>query len=233
MVFKKGRNQKKTAIVAEESEAVRSYSDVAASRPPSPNVQRIEEVDTTPAMPGGTNFADKLEAKVERLFAEPSPQSESEVLPDDEDDSPWHTVTRRRGRSLGSLERTPINGKMPSAPVKPVKRPVVGLDNNQRATIDAAKENLTKAQRDIFSKRMKAHISANLDSDDEHSVGKGPSKDKGKGCDPKEWGNLDEEIDVEEQKAALASFAIAKKGSSTPRPAPEQPKKQKGSRLSK
>ena len=98
----------------------------------------------------------------------------------------WTTVTRKRAHSEGSL---------------PIKRP---LTSEQTKAVKKATEGMTAEQKEMIRRRQNKVRPRQDDS--VSSRGEGPSKNKGKTIDPREWGNVDiehEDLDVEAQEAAL------------------------------
>jgi len=70
---------------------------------------------------------------------------------------------------------------------------------------------MTPAEREMIARRSKKVAKRPERSE---SRGEGSSEPKGKGIDPREWGNAglsNEEIDVDTQRAALESYAKSKK----------------------
>ena len=92
-----------------------------------------------------------------------------------------------------------------------------GLTKDQVQTVNAAAENMTKSQKNLVDTRNKKipHIRGNSSSSREE----GPSRRKGKGIDPTEWGNINislESLDVDAQTAAWKS--LANKNVANPKP---------------
>ena len=81
------------------------------------------------------------------------------------------------------------------------------LTAEQNQTVKVAAEGLTKEQQQqILRRQEKVHPRRGSSVS---SRGEGPSKPKGKGIDPREWGNVDidpESLDVNAQLAALKTF---------------------------
>ena len=121
----------------------------------------------------------------------------------DENDSPWTTVTHknRRARSLSSLDKARAQGQITGSLRREFTR-------KQAQTI--ATEKSTVQQKDPLRRRQ-------LPQDDPvTSEEEGPSKLKGKGIDPQEWGNVNisrESLDIEAQAAALESIKKRRHGS--------------------
>ena len=182
---------------------VHSYSDVVASRTPSPSRERptvpsrIPELDPNSTLVlnpdqashgRGNNGTSGSEVPVD------SYNSSMEVGTPDQADSHWTTVQRRRTRSHGSL---------------PDKRTVT---NEQVKAFDLATERMTRDQRQQIKRRQEKIQSRREDS--VSSRGEGPSDPKGKMTDPREWGGLNlsnEDLNLKAQAAALKSFKFDKK----------------------
>ena len=168
------------------------YSDIAASRPPSPQKEAssVTAVHST------------MEPNNDRVFITPSSQSgpanntvsnhlldenieqytssDEGVSPQDQGDTQWTTVRRRRARSLGSLERS-HSGRSNCGPARE-------LTTNQVRTVEAAAEQLTKSQKKRIHHRydkVKAHHGSSVSSREE-----GTSRQKGKGIDPENGATL-------------------------------------------
>ena len=191
------------------------YSDVVASRPPSPQKEassttvvqseKVPEVERTSigrSVP--TNRAVLVNDKI--LTIPESGTSSEDVIPaQDTGDDPWTTVRRQRTRSLDAFE--PVRKVVPEGNV------ARGLTREQVQTVQAATDTLTHGQKETIRDRQKKVTHRKRDSSSS-SRGEGMSKSKGKGVDPREWGNVDlsdEDLDVGAQEAALRLFAHEKK----------------------
>ena len=181
---------------SEATVAVRSYSDVVASRPPSPRRER--------PVPPAYSLTDDLGSMREpaRLgdgnpvsnndngSQENGDNSEAEIeTPDRVEYSSWATIQRRRARSDGAL---PNENVLTSAQAQAVNRATADLTTEQKQQILRRQENVRPRRNDSISSR-----------------GEGPSKPKGKATDPREWGNVDfnrDNLDIDAQMAALKSF---------------------------
>jgi hypothetical protein len=203
------------SIVAGRAPAL--YSEVAASRSPSPPrgiftvpaaVPVVRPVrgpgDGRPISVVPVNTIDRsiLPVNVTEV-AGPFTSSDEDAPPQDPEDSTWTTVRRRRARSLGALERvrkdmlarrtgTIIGGR---------------LTGDQVQTVETAVNNLTGSQKKTIQRRQKqvnTYRGSSVSSREE-----GPSRPKGKGFDPRNWGNINvsqESLDLEAQAAAFKSF---------------------------
>jgi hypothetical protein len=177
----------------------RRYSDVVASRPPSPN--RVGEITTTDV--GNANLPMLGEFPTETVSRNEkhdfiSKEASNDTSDEQDSDSPWHTVSRRRARSLDSAETAnKVQKRRGQAPK--------GKNSGPMTEEKAAKEAATKNQdNDIPQKQGVKNYSRDVESQEE-----GPSKPKGKGRDPREWGNInltEQEMDPAIQQAALDSY---------------------------
>ena len=178
---------------AEATTAVRTYSDVVASRPPSPRGQR-------PVLPfeNPTENLDNARApdraRDESTVADDGNGVDAEgdgniETPDKPEYSRWTRVQRKRARSESSL---------------PNKKT---LTFAQRKVVQLAEKGLTKEQQQKLQRRQEK-VRPRRDSS-VSSRGEGTSKRKGKAIDPREWGNINvsrESLDVEAQAAVLESY---------------------------
>ena len=182
------------------------YSDVVASRPPSPR----REKDTEPVEARGVQIEDeRLESEVPvanntvPTNTNDNNSSYEEVAHErEENDSPWTTVVHRhrRARSLDSLDGTRARHRETSNPQR-------GLTMEQARVVNAATSNMTSQQKEMLKRRQEKIYSP---QDPTPSNEEGPSRDKGKGIDPREWGNANisqESLDIGAQTAALESYA--------------------------
>ena len=125
--------------------------------------------------------------------------SEGNDSPEDPGDAPWTTVKRRRARSLESYELA-SKDRSGSSNAK-------GLTLEQVQAVKAAAETLTMSQKDVIREREKKITQRRTSSSSREKV---LPRAKGKGIDPREWGNVNisqESLDIEAQEAALRSFA--------------------------
>jgi hypothetical protein len=199
---------------------VRSYSDVAASRPSSPatddgkpgaanplprsNVQSTkDEVDNSVI----TTSVDKDISAATAVHNNDDDSSLSDPSEPDENPNPWIRVVPRRSRSLGSLSH---------AGTKVVEFETIkskNLTKEQSSVVKQAEQKLTTEQKQKISRRYE-NASKIMEPNERHpSHNEGPSNRKGKGPDPKNWGAVDlsdSELNMEAQKAALDSFAQKK-----------------------
>ena len=198
------------AIGSDSEGPRRSYSDVVASRPPSPTMRTFTQrmVDEIPMPPScnpsldeGVGNIDGERSSVAVPVPAEKPIMDSEESIDGED--PWTTIERRRMRS----SRPRINKKF---------NKFIDIDNTRKLTAEAesavhqAEQALTFAQKEQISRRHKKIGHAHRERSE--SRGEGTSNPKGKGIDPREWGNIplsDSEADVEAQQAALDSYKLA------------------------
>ncbi|TFK49441.1 hypothetical protein OE88DRAFT_1737053 [Heliocybe sulcata] len=167
----------------------RSYTE-AVSRSPSPLVERenVVSLETT----NKNNLQSIASPARGAEGAVPKGNTRPTV---EEDGTSWTTVTGRRPRSTASSRRYGENRKKAHTGVSvPSAREV--LSQSQRQTVDAAEAALTNTERSRVQER-------------EHMVGisenpatAGPSRPKGKGVDPKNWGATgieESDLDIDTQ----------------------------------
>ena len=192
-----------TVTHAEAANTVRLYSDAVASRPPSPRRERpVAPINAPTVGPARLNLPDLSEVDSypegsldDREIEKDGPGKNVET-PDKPEYARWTRVQHKRARSDSSL----LNKTK-------------SLTSEQRNVVKKAAENLTKEQKQKFQKRH-ANVRPRRDSS-VSSRGEGPSKPKGKGIDPREWGNVNisnESLDLGAQAAALNSFKKDTKG---------------------
>ena len=192
--------------------AVLLYSDVAASRPPSPR----KENRTEPAMARG-NEDTPLESDV--FIENPTvpnvvvttPLNDENTPETDENESQWTTVKRRRAQSLSSLDKASYLNKKAGEARK-------GLTTEQVKVVGMATTGMTDQQKDTLRRRQQ-NVLVQRDSS-VSSREEGSPRQKGKTIDPREWGNVNisqDSLDIAAQTAALESFAgqHAEKGQRT------------------
>jgi Zinc knuckle len=192
------------------------YSDVVASRSPSPLKETSVLVETHPVLDESERERPSLERSQPTVTLVPTisrenveiveehTSSEADISPKDLGDAPWTTVKRRRARSLESFDivrrsHSESNGAK-------------GLTSDQVQTVKAAADAMSKSQKELLDKRKKKLTHQRKGSSS--SRGEGPSQPKGKGIDPREWGNVNisqESLDVEAQDAAWKSLAQNKR----------------------
>ena len=180
------------------------YSDVVASRPPSPRGEKNTEPVEAQAVED-----ERLESKVpvidNTIPTINDNNSSYEEIPHDRDEnnSPWTTVIHRhrRARSLSSLNGPRTYNREAGTNFRRE------LTTEQARVVDAATNNLTVQQKETLKQR---HNKMNSPQSPAYSNGEGPSRNKGKGINSREWGNINisqESLDVEAQVAALESYA--------------------------
>ena len=119
--------------------------------------------------------------------------------------SEWTTVRRRRARSLSSLNENCSLGREGMTSSRE-------LTEEQSQVVKAATTNMTTPQREMVSRRQKkvpVRRGSPTPSQEE-----GPSRKKGKGIDPWEWGNINisrESLDIEAQAMAFESMTQQRK----------------------
>jgi hypothetical protein len=177
-----------TGPTNEVTNAVRSYSDVVASRSPSRNRQRpVLPLDGLVAGPEVSNVP--IGSNNENIAY----SGESEVRDSNDgvetpDKLEWTMVRRRH--SLGSFRENE-------------KRP---LTSEQKKVVSMAKDSLTAEQKQKIQLQQKKVRKRDNSSS---SRGEGPSEPKRKAKDPQEWGNVDfsrENLGMEAQATALEFF---------------------------
>ena len=185
------------------------YSEVVASRSPSPSKEKSSATmghssgpDADGAPTGRIQPEIKVIPTISRNNVEPVEEDTSGELsasPKEMDDATWTTVRRRRARSLESFDvvrqsHSGSNGQQ-------------SLTLKQTQVVNAATDAMTESQKEILKKRQRNLTHRRKDS--VSSREEGTSKPKGKGIDPREWGNVNisqESLDVEAQAAAWRSL---------------------------
>ncbi|KAG5349589.1 hypothetical protein C0989_002920 [Termitomyces sp. Mn162] len=171
----------------------RSYRDaVLSSRPDSPAVQH-----------GGDSAIDGSLTEIQSERDSSADLSKMFSMdPVEEDGGPWTTVGSRRNRSrdsdrgrhgqANSSVAEADGGRTASSPVNRVLR----LD--QEIAVALAREAMTRKEKDLFDRRTNAV-----------SVGHNESGSKGKGLDPRNWGEVgipEEELNVWKQQEKLRKY---------------------------
>jgi hypothetical protein len=180
---------------SEATIAARLYSDVTASRPPSPMRDRPVSPLNNPVVGSGRmnvpRRPDDRDAHNSDESSSDGQESSEEVeTPDKIESVPWTTIQRKRARSLDSFEN---------------KRRQ--LTHEQTKAIKEATEKMTAGQKQQIQRRQEK-VRPRQDSS-VSSRGEGPSRPKGKGVDPLEWGNVNisrDSLDIDAQAAALDSY---------------------------
>ena len=192
------------------------YSDVVASRPPSPR----KELSTS-AVPSTVNnsLGSGILVDNQNVPLNIIPISSSEDRPPastaEEEGPEWTTVRRRRVQSLSSLDRAPE-----------VNRAVLksqALTAEQVRTVEVAAGNMTAQQKETFKRRKDTIQTVDNQEESASSRGEGPANPKGKGVDPRNWGNANisqESLDPMAQTAAYESIVQQKDRSEARRSLP-------------
>ncbi|KAI0740035.1 hypothetical protein C8Q76DRAFT_568679, partial [Earliella scabrosa] len=119
---------------------------------------------------------------------------------DEESGRPWITVQRRRARAHST-------GSYPTD-----TRPV--LTTPQRETVRSAEAALTGVERTQYNRRMEAVRAVDQSADDSPlSRGEGPSRDKGKAVDARNWGAVgipDHELSPDAQRREFELYSTEK-----------------------
>src|SRR6267378_3259111 len=177
--------------------AKRMYSDVAALRPPSPAGSSEKEVALPPNQSAGAG--NRPSDFVRKHVITPVMYNEGNYTPSESSDSDhdqntreWTTVQRKRrgNKHSTSKERFSTRDKDVSVDVDPV--------------LAEAEKSLTNAQKEKIALRHQKVTVNPLEGLESHE--EGPSGPKGKGVDPRNWGNIqldEDEADVEAQQAAF------------------------------
>jgi hypothetical protein len=174
----------------------RTYSDVVASRPPSPRRER----PSSPSAESSISSEDSLSAPKPVDSIHPSEtntpgnappffeETGNSDNPESDDESPWTTVQRSRAHGSSKQEKQK-------------------LTTEQAHSVKTAMEGMTAAQKLALLRRQeKLRLRKNSSAS---SREEGPSRTKGKGRDLLNWGGMNislESLDVEAQAAALKSF---------------------------
>ncbi|KAG2126614.1 hypothetical protein DEU56DRAFT_916001 [Suillus clintonianus] len=119
---------------------------------------------------------------------------------DDQTSAEWTSVQPKCGRRSSSRE-VPTGGSRASE-----------LNQEQEHLVKLAESKLTGSDRKRIETQKRA-VSRNTSRESISSRGEGPSNDKGKAPDPRNWGETefdDDEVDVNAQRAALESFRLMK-----------------------
>ena len=227
-----------SSLVAGRAPAL--YSQVAASRAPSPPMRGVFSVTVPVVRSTGEPGDDRLiSSPVDTVIRSALPtnitapggsltSSDEHVLPQDPEESTWTTVRCRRARSLGSLERIRSNKFTRN------ERPAEELTRDQVQVVDTAASHLTRSQKKTIRRRRDKLVTRQGSSD--YTQEEGPSRLKGKSIDPGNWGNVNisqESLDVEAQAVALKSLEERKLNPTINRDAtsqrrPEKPHKARG-----
>ena len=179
------------------------YSDVVASRPPSP--RKENEVSLAH---NAENIS--LERAIVTDDNNTVPQNANNAFPEeslspewDGNDNQWQTIQRRRARSLDSFEKAQPRYREETVPQKELTR-------EQARMVEAASKRLTTSQREILRRRQRKIPAEQGESESSEEDRPRKATDKGKGIDPLEWGNVNisqESLEVDAQAAALESIA--------------------------
>jgi hypothetical protein len=178
----------------------RLYSDVAASRPPSPSKDMgnpsVATGNAGQTALGVTSISDAVSSKKYMFPTHDYAHREvsEDVSEEPESGSPWHTVGRRRARSLDSTEL---------APKKTGQR---AQDPKEKIPVPPTQQNVEAPTMTETIPPETSHARREKESE---SRGEESSKPKGKGRDPREWGNVNltaQEMDADLQQAAYESY---------------------------
>ncbi|KAG1791608.1 uncharacterized protein HD556DRAFT_1437292 [Suillus plorans] len=174
---------------------IRSYSDVVRVSSPASD-QRVEQESVVNL--SGINIANANESTLAEgttdhvTFRTANEDSESLEESNDGDDRPWITVDRKGRRDKKDLaDQIKESGE---------------LTVEQLKVVNAARKSLTETERRRLGRR-EANVGQR-----ESTRPTTDTESKGKGVDPRNWGALahEDEIDVEEQRVALESYKTTK-----------------------
>ena len=182
------------------------YSDVVAERSPSPLKEKTlapltssaEEVEVVGSPIGISQPSVHVVPPVSMILSENNnvhTSSEVNASQKEPEEPSWTTVKRRRVRSLDSSDLAK-ESQLESKGQR-------GLTRDQVQTVKVAAEAMTKSQKTLVDNRNKKIPHRRGDSSSSRE--EGPSRRKGKGIDPREWGNVNisqESLDVDAQAAA-------------------------------
>ncbi|KAI0665747.1 hypothetical protein C8Q78DRAFT_1178121, partial [Trametes maxima] len=190
-----------------ERRADLTYSQVAASRPPTPARNEGPETVSTIANNISVNSTPRMDAAAESTAF--SRRVTMEEVTDEEQGGPWITVQRRR--------RARSTGSMPN-PNEASVRQHPRLSIAQQATVRRAEEMLAPEERERIARRMDASESARgraMRSESSDSRDEGPSDPmrKGKTVDARNWGAAgipDDELDPEVQRRELNMYSAVR-----------------------
>ena len=184
------------------------YSDIVASRPPSPRKEIASEASIASSAEN-----DCLESGIlvenDAVPSVPNRVASSGEEPHEHcnNDFPWTTVKRRRAHSHSPLSEAHILSRRNSK----LNRK---LTAEQARAIRIATSNMTAQQKETLHRRQN-NVPFPRDSS-LSSRGEGPSRPKGKGVDPREWGGANvsqDSLDIEAQAAALESISYQQEAS--------------------
>lgn len=162
------------------------YSDIAASRPPSPRKEAsispaepaehpLEEVDSE-GIYGYSRMGAIIDSNIDHTRIDNDISSSENEPPRDPEEQQWITVSRRRAHSLDSGPRIHrISREKKETRTK-------GLTKEQNQAVKAAVLTMNREQNELVQRRQEK-VTANR-GNSSPSRGEGPSRPKGKGIDP-------------------------------------------------
>ncbi|KAJ8481441.1 hypothetical protein ONZ45_g15313 [Pleurotus djamor] len=115
-------------------------------------------------------------------------------------------VENNNDSSSDDLPDTPSKGDKNQNKNKLPLKTAPALNPEQSVTVEKAANSLSQHQRDLIAKRQQALQEGSRAHETPVSLGEGPSQGKGKGVDPRNWGNLDfsdDDLDPEAQANAM------------------------------
>ncbi|KAI0761468.1 hypothetical protein BD413DRAFT_666040 [Trametes elegans] len=173
------------------------YSQVVTSRSPSPTASVAGEAasaaQTSPAV--DETAATVVSNRKHRVIIED--------VTDAEDDGPWTEVRRRRrARSASALPETRTTASARSGPALTVQ---------QKATVKTAEAGMSAVDRERVRRRMEVVSDGRRRDMSQDSRGEGPSRDKGKSIDARNWGAVDiphAELNPDAQRRELEMYSV-------------------------
>ncbi|KAI0653661.1 hypothetical protein C8Q70DRAFT_927234, partial [Cubamyces menziesii] len=173
-----------------------TYSQVVTSRSPSPTAGEAASA-AIPLTSTGVPAANETAGLKHRVTIED--------VTDDEDGGTWTEVRRRRRtRSTGSI---PVGRNTTSAHGGPV------LTAQQDAVVRTAEASMSAVEREHVRRRMEVVSNGRQQDSLQDSHGAGPSRDKGKTVDARNWGTVGiphEELDPDVQRRELELYSVHK-----------------------
>ncbi|KAG1874233.1 hypothetical protein C8R48DRAFT_769623 [Suillus tomentosus] len=170
---------------------VRSYSDVVRTRPDTPQPEAgVRSASVDSAITGRHQSTGVVENDNNEPVNNPFVTT-SESSAESDDGTPWKTVKDRRIKSRRAAKRKPKT-----------------KDQVEPDLVREAEKHLTQEEKQCISDRRRVEERARISEQTSSSHDEGPSK--GKGVDPRNWGNADleeSEVDPEAQREALATWA--------------------------
>ena len=167
-----------------------------------PFVSDTQEIPSTPVgRRRSLSYSDAVAGRVPRVSA--AARDDVPPLGDDYLETPYSGSQRKSGSDTEPLVTTP-------RPTHARRNSIDSLSSSQAATVRLATANLSSNERDVIHRRnTSVFLDNKSDSDESEPERKAKLINKGKGVDPKNWGNIqlpDEEADTDLQAALQASL---------------------------